>query len=121
MAKNRQKNRIFAEETTYTYMKKQIFTLAMVSSVLLGMPLHVVASTGVEVVEQSLQDINITLAGNNLHVTGANGQTLYIYKVTGVCVQTFKVEGMDKRYELNLPKGCYIVKVGDVVRKISIR
>lgn len=102
-------------------MKKQIFTLALVSIAFLGMPLQAEASMGVEVVEQSIQDIGITLVGSNLHVTGANGQTLSIYKVTGVCVQSFKVEGNDKRYELNLPKGCYIVKVGDVVRKISVR
>jgi len=31
------------------------------------------------------------------------------------------VEGQDKRFDLNLPKGCYIVKVGKVVRKISIK
>lgn len=102
-------------------MKKQIYILAIVSSILLGMPVCVHAMPGVEVVEQSLQEISITISQSNLHVTGANGQTLYIYKVTGVCVQSFKVEGNDKRYELNLPKGCYIVKVGDVVRKISIR
>ena len=46
---------------------------------------------------------------------------LYIYNVAGVRVMSFKVEGPDKRYELNLQKGCYIVKVGKVVRKISIR
>ena len=34
---------------------------------------------------------------------------------------SFRVEGFDKRFELNLPKGCYIVKVGKTVRKISIR
>lgn len=34
---------------------------------------------------------------------------------------SIKVEGADKYYELNLPKGCYIVKVGKVVRKISIK
>lgn len=102
-------------------MKKQIFIFAMISSMLLGVSFHASAMPGVEVVEQSLTDINITLVQNNLHVTGASGQTLYIYKVTGVCVQCFKVEGNDKYYELNLSKGCYIVKVGNVVRKISIR
>lgn len=102
-------------------MKKLIFTLAISSSMLLGMPLRANASAGIDVVEQSLQDISIVLVGANLHVTGANGLMLYIYNVTGVCVQSFKVEGNDKRYELNLPKGCYIVKVGDVVRKISVR
>lgn len=102
-------------------MKKLIFTLAISSSMLLGMPLRANASAGIDVVEQSLQDISIVLVGANLHVTGANGLTLYIYNVTGVCVQSFKVEGNDKRYELNLNKGCYIVKVGNVARKISIR
>ena len=26
-----------------------------------------------------------------------------------------------QKFELNIPKGCYIVKVGNVVRKISVR
>ena len=46
---------------------------------------------------------------------------LKIYNVSGVCVMSLRVDGQDKRYNLNLPKGCYIVKVGKVVRKISIR
>ena len=41
--------------------------------------------------------------------------------MAGVKVMSIKVEGQDKKYELNLPKGCYIVKVGKTVRKISIR
>ena len=32
-----------------------------------------------------------------------------------------KVEGAEKSFELSLPKGCYIVKVGKVVRKISVK
>ena len=32
-----------------------------------------------------------------------------------------KVDGPDKHYELNLPKGIYIVQVGKVVRKIVIK
>ena len=56
-----------------------------------------------------------------LHITGANGLVMQIYNVAGVRVMSVKVEGPDKRFELNLPKGCYIVKVGKVVRKISIR
>ena len=41
--------------------------------------------------------------------------------MAGVRVMSVKVEGADKRIELNLPKGCYIVKVGKLVRKISIQ
>ena len=32
-----------------------------------------------------------------------------------------KVEGMDKRLDLNLQKGCYILKIGKVVRKVSVK
>ena len=56
-----------------------------------------------------------------LHITGANGMVLHVYNVAGVRVMSVKVEGADKRIELNLPKGCYIVKVGKLVRKISIQ
>ena len=56
-----------------------------------------------------------------LHVTGANGQTIQIYNVAGVMVKSIKVEGNDRHYELNLGKGCYIVKVGKTVRKVSIK
>ena len=55
-----------------------------------------------------------------LRVTGGAGQVLYIYNVAGVCVMTLRVDSNDKRFDLNLAKGCYIVKVGRTVRKVSI-
>ena len=41
-------------------------------------------------------------------------------RVAGVCVMTLRVDSNDKRFDLNLAKGCYIVKVGRTVRKVSI-
>lgn len=79
------------------------------------------AESGIQLVEADLSDISIYIQGSNLHVSGAAGQNLYIYNITGVRVMSIKVDGSDKTYSLNLPKGCYIVKVGNVVRKISIR
>ncbi len=76
---------------------------------------------GIEVVGADSQDIVVYVSGSTLHVIGAAGQNLYVYNVTGVRVMSLKVDGSDKSYELNLSKGCYIVKVGNVVRKISIR
>ena len=35
--------------------------------------------------------------------------------------QRITVDGYEKSYTLNLPKGCYIVKIGKTVRKITIR
>ena len=68
-----------------------------------------------------MQNTAISVSESILHVTGANGLVLEVYNVAGVRVMSVKVEGQDKKYELNFPKGCYIVKVGKLVRKISIR
>ena len=67
------------------------------------------------------QNITISVQESVLHISGANGQVVQIYNVAGVMVKSIKVEGNDRRIELNLNKGCYIVKVGKVVRKISIK
>ena len=57
----------------------------------------------------------------SVQIAGANGETLHIYNVAGVRIKSIKIDGDDKRFELNLPKGCYILKVGKTVRKISVR
>ena len=79
------------------------------------------AEQAIEVIDNDYQNISISVSESVLHITGANGLVMQIYNVAGVRVMSVKVEGPDKRFELNLPKGCYIVKVGKVVRKISIR
>ena len=102
-------------------MNKGIFTLIFAATLLFGMPMESNARSAIEIVDNDFQNITISVSESVLHVTGANGLVLQIFNVTGVRVMSIKVEGADKRYELNLPKGCYIVKVGKVVRKISIR
>lgn len=78
-------------------------------------------SFNVESLEQDNTAPSIAMVENTLHVVGANGQMLQIYNVAGICVMNFRVEGMDKRFDLPLPKGVYIVKIGKFVRKISVR
>ena len=91
--------------------------------ILLGaaLPNMVQAATTIEMQEQEINTISISISGNVLRVEGADNETLYIYNVVGVRVMSIKIDGQDKRYSLSLPKGCYIIKVGKVVRKISIR
>lgn len=94
----------------------------MFFSMLLGtIPLQVSAAANVEIIDNDFQQVSITVStGGVLHISGANGQVLQVYNVLGVKVASIKVEGNDKRIELPLKSGCYIVKVGDVVRKISV-
>lgn len=74
-----------------------------------------------EGIETEIGAITISVNGSQLHITNANGQTLEIYNLTGVRVATIKIESDDLTYNMNLPKGCYMIKVGKVVRKVSFR
>ncbi len=102
-------------------MTRKFFLLIFSAALVLGTPVAALADTAVEIIDNDFQTINVSLNEQTLRVTGANGQMLFIYNVAGVRVMSVKVEGADKLIELNLPKGCYIVKVGKVVRKISIK
>ena len=66
------------------------------------------------------EDINITVNGQTVIVTGAQGQTLEVVSLTGRRVMTVKIDSPAQKVELNIPKGCYILKVGKVVRKVSV-
>ncbi len=104
-------------------MVKNILTIIFSASLFLAMPSAGHAAPMVEIIdniEMEEGEVSIRIENNVLHVSGAAGQTLRIYKVTGVGVMTVKVDGDSKSYSLNLPKGCYIVKIGKVARKISI-
>ena len=80
------------------------------------------ANSSIEIIDVESQQPNVSISESVLHVSGANGQTLYIYNVAGVRVMSIKIDGLDRRIDLgSLTKGCYIVKVGKTVRKISIR
>lgn len=63
----------------------------------------------------------LSVDGNTVNVQGATGLTLEVVSLTGRAVATYKIEGPLQRIELNLPKGCYILKVGKVARKVTVR
>ena len=102
-------------------MMKRILYAAFSMMLLLGVPQDACAASSIEIIDNDIATISISVSESTLRVTGASGLMLTIYNVAGVHVHSFRVEGADRHYELNLPKGCYIVKVGKVVRKISIK
>lgn len=87
----------------------------------LSLPINAAPSVMIIDQEQMQQPAITFAAESTLRITNANGMMLTIYNVAGVRVHAVKIEGMDKHIDINLPKGCYIVKVGKVVRKISIK
>lgn len=100
---------------------KKILAIAFASLLALGVPTVSFANVAIEIIEQEFQNVTISVNQSVVRVSGANGQVMYVYNVAGVRLMTIRIEGNDKSFELNLPKGCYIVKIGKTVRKISIK
>ena len=65
-------------------------------------------------------EVSISLRGNQLRVTNADGQTVEVYNITGVKVFVHRVEGDDRTFTLSAERGIYIVKVGKLVRRVTL-
>ena len=53
-------------------------------------------------------------------MTNADGQTVEVYNITGVKVFVHRVEGDDRTFTLSAERGIYIVKVGKLVRRVTL-
>lgn len=104
-------------------MMKYILTTIMMALLTVCAPVQARANAAIEIIENDLQPTaaNITVNGGTIRVSGANGKTMYVYNLAGVRIHSIKVEGADRTYDLNLSKGCYIIKVGTTVRKVSLK
>ena len=58
--------------------------------------------------------------GQTVTISGAQGQTLEVISLTGRKLMTVRIDSPAQRIELNVPKGCYILKIGKFVRKVSL-
>ena len=72
-------------------------------------------------IEQADSQIGISVQGQSVYITGAQGETLEVVSLTGRQLMTVKIDSPAQRIDLNVSKGCYILKVGKVVRKIQLR
>lgn len=66
-------------------------------------------------------DITIDVKGNTIVVSGAQGMELEVISLTGRLLHKQRIESPVERLDLNLSRGCYVIKVGDIARKVSIR
>lgn len=117
----RQKMPIFAAETVL-YMTRRILKYAFAMTLSLAVPALAIAS---EMASPEMaadqQEVTISVQQSTVTVNGAVGQTLEVVSLTGKCLMTVRIDSPSQRIELNVPKGCYILKVGKVVRKVTIR
>lgn len=62
----------------------------------------------------------IVVNQSTVTVEGLAGKTLEVVSLTGRHVMKTKIESNSQQIELNVPKGCYILKIDNIVRKVSI-
>ncbi|MBO6125298.1 MAG: T9SS type A sorting domain-containing protein [Bacteroidaceae bacterium] len=74
-----------------------------------------------ENIENNMSAVAIAVSGNTVRVSGTNGEDIEVFNLTGVKITTIKTDTTGKTFTVNLQKGCYLLKIGKVVRKISIR
>ena len=98
---------------------KRIWIIAL-SMLLLGAVPSIAHMQTEEPIEAEMEAVTLTIQDNKAHITNADGKTLEIYNLTGVRVARIRIEGNDRQIALNLTRGCYIMKVGKVVRKVTI-
>lgn len=96
------------------------FLLILVASMLYTAPIFAFPFFEADNFEQSSNVIR-PVGKNHVNVNGANGEILEIFNLTGTKVSEIRIDSSDKEIALKLPKGCYILKVKNTVRKISIQ
>ena len=104
-------------------MTKRILLFSFISALVLMAPQTVSAADAeMSALEQTIdEDIVISISGQSVTITGAQGQTLEVISLTGRRVLSAKIESPAQRIDLNVPKGCYILKIGKVARKVTVR
>ena len=102
-------------------MQKRLLIVSLASFLLCAESVTLAASEmEMTAIEQSDTQVTITVSQSVAVVSGAQGETLEVVSLTGKKLMTVKIDSPVQRVELNVPKGCYILKVGKVVRKVSI-
>ena len=118
------KNANFAPNYICMRMMKRLLILAFSMAALWLVPVTASAApayfAGVMELSEE-QESDVIYSEGMLTITGAEGQVLQIVTVTGKVVLHKRIDSPEQKIELNIPKGCYIVKVGKVVRRVYIR
>lgn len=102
-------------------MRKKYVTLILLLALFLPAVTPAYAFSDVPVWGQMDELVpSITVRGSQITVQHAEGLVLEIYNLAGLKVGSYKVESSEQSISTSLPKGCYILKLGKLVRKISI-
>ena len=70
----------------------------------------------------SERPIEMFVVGNKIFTGNAPiGKKIEIFSVVGLKIAEIEIKTSSGEYPLNVPKGYYILKMSDIVRKVAIR
>lgn len=106
-----------------------LLSIVLLLAVWAGYPLEVSAqqavtntSASTATKEKTPDTIEISAYDNKIVVENAPvGSKLEIYSVVGIRVKEIQMKQPSGEYPVDIAKGYYIVRIGETVRKISIR
>lgn len=99
---------------------KKIYIISLALAMAFA-PISMLAEPMSDGIEMSASGIQLSINGGNVHIVGANGEVMEVFNLTGTKVATVRIDSNDKTFALNLTKGCYLIKVGKIVRKVSVQ
>ena len=119
----------FKESALSVQNMKVLITIVLLLAVWAGYPLEVMAqqaNTAISRVatpkDKEKDSVEISAYDNKIVVENAPaGSKLEIYSVVGIRVKEIPMKQPSGEYTVDIAKGYYIVRIGDTVRKVSIR
>lgn len=103
-------------------MKRLLIIGMFCCSVLLASGISTQSQPAKPIIERDITAMVIQVVGNRISIQNANPNTIVeIYSILGVKLKQYRLPQPDEEYVIELPKGCYILKSENIVRKIAIK
>lgn len=105
-----------------TPMTRHILTLiTLIAAISFTPAMQTSARASIELGEVEAQQPKIVQKGNSIIVYGAAGRTVQVFNLIGVEIISIRPEAQQHRIDLSQQKkGIYVVKVGNVSKKVNI-
>ncbi|MDR2627566.1 MAG: T9SS C-terminal target domain-containing protein [Dysgonamonadaceae bacterium] len=103
-------------------MKNFVFILTLILFAVFNVSLPAQETKPAATTDTDKKTIELTVEANRVIVRNATvGQRLEVFSVVGLKMDTVTMKAIAAEYTLNVPKGYYILKIGETVRKIVIK
>ena len=101
-------------------MIKKLLILSL-SFMLLNVPSIMAQEIQKTQIENEQLPVTVSVIGSTINVKNAQNLVMEVYDITGKKVAAIRIESNDKTYELSVPRGCYIIKIGSMARKVYLK